>query len=50
MEVRVAGRLKITFFPRLVVTLADVRVRNRAAEVASAKEATISIDLVSVLA
>ena len=50
MEVSIAGRLEIDFFPRLLVTLEDVHFRNRAAEVASAKEATIAIDLVSVLA
>jgi len=50
MEVSVAGRLAIDFFPGLLVTLEDVHFRNRAAEVVSAKEATIAIDLVSVLA
>ena len=50
MEVRVAGRLGIGFFPRLLVTLEDVHFRNRTMEVVSAREVTIAIDLVSVLA
>jgi uncharacterized protein involved in outer membrane biogenesis len=50
MKVSVAGRLKIHFFPGLLVTLEDVHFRNRAANVVSAKETTIAIDLVSVLA
>jgi uncharacterized protein involved in outer membrane biogenesis len=50
MEVGVAGRLRIDFFPGLLLTLEDVHVRNRAADVVSAKEATIAIDLFSVLA
>jgi AsmA protein len=49
MEVSVAGRMAIDFFPRLLVTLEDVHFRNRAVEIVSAKEATIAIDLVSVL-
>ena len=50
MEVSIAGRLKIGFFPGLLVTLEDVHVRNRAADVVSAKEAVVAIDLVSVFA
>ena len=49
MEVRIAGRLGIDFFPGLLLTLEDVHFRNRAADIVSAKEATIAIDLVSVL-
>jgi uncharacterized protein involved in outer membrane biogenesis len=50
MEVSVAGRLAIDFFPGLLVTLEDVHLRNQAAQLVSAKEATIAIDLVSVFA
>jgi uncharacterized protein involved in outer membrane biogenesis len=45
MEVRVGGRLGITFFPELQITLDDVHVRNREQEIASAKEANIEIAL-----
>jgi len=50
MQVSVAGRVTIDFFPGLLITLEDVHFRNQAAEVVSAKQATIAIDLVSVLA
>ncbi len=50
MEVRVAGRMKIDFFPGLRVTLEDVHLRNQAASVVSAKEATLAIGLMSVWA
>jgi len=49
MEVRVGGRLTIGFFPGLLVTLEDVHLRNRAADVASAKEVRLWIDLVPLL-
>jgi len=49
MEVRVGGRLGIGFFPGLLVTLEDVHIRNRGAEVASAKEARLGIDLLPLL-
>lgn len=49
MEVSIVGRLEIGFFPRLLVTLEDVHFRNRAADVVTAKEATIAIDLFSLL-
>jgi len=49
MEVRVGGRVGIGFFPGLLVTLEDVHVRNRGAEVASAKEARLGIDLLPLL-
>jgi AsmA protein len=44
MEVRVGGKLGIGFFPGLIVTLEDVHIRNREADVASAKEASLGID------
>jgi uncharacterized protein involved in outer membrane biogenesis len=50
MEVSIAGRLAVDFFPGLLVTLEDVRFRNQAADVVSARQATIAIDLMSVLA
>jgi uncharacterized protein involved in outer membrane biogenesis len=49
MEIKVGGRLGIGFFPRLYVTLEDVHIRNRGAEVASAKEARLGIDLLPLL-
>lgn len=45
MEVSIGGRLGIGFFPGLLVTLEDVRIRNRGADVATAKEASLGIDL-----
>jgi AsmA protein len=45
MEVSIGGRVGIAFFPGLLVTLADVHIRSRGAEVASAKEAKLGIDL-----
>jgi len=49
MEVRVGGRLGIGFFPGLLVTLEDVHIRNRGADVASATEARLGIDLLPLL-
>ncbi|MDD5390937.1 MAG: AsmA family protein [Gallionellaceae bacterium] len=43
MEVSVAGRLGIDVFPGLLVTLEDVRIRNRGTDVASAKKARLGI-------
>jgi AsmA protein len=45
MEVRVGGRLGIGLFPALLVTLEDVHIRNRGADLVSAKEARLGIDL-----
>jgi uncharacterized protein involved in outer membrane biogenesis len=45
MEVSIGGRLRIAFFPGLLVTLDDVHIRNRGVDIASAKEATLGIDL-----
>jgi len=45
MEVKVNGRLGISFFPGLLVILEDVRIRSRGTDVASAKEARFKIDL-----
>lgn len=49
MEVRVGGRLGIGFFPGLLVTLEDVHFRNRGADVASAREARLGVDLLPLL-
>jgi AsmA protein len=49
MEVKVGGRLSIGFFPNLLVTLKDVHIRNRGTEVATAREARIGIDFLSLL-
>jgi len=49
MEVRVGGRLGIGFFPGLHVTLEDAHIRNRGADLASAKQASLGIDLLPLL-
>jgi uncharacterized protein involved in outer membrane biogenesis len=49
MEVHVGGRLGIAFLPGLHVTLKDAHIRNRGAEIASAKEANLAIDLLPLL-
>ena len=49
MDVRVGGRLGIGFLPGLLVTLEDVQIHNRGADVASAKEARLGIDLLPLL-
>lgn len=43
MQVSVGGRLGIDVFPGLLVTLEDVRIRNRGTDVASAKKARLGI-------
>ncbi|MGA6993524.1 MAG: AsmA family protein [Candidatus Deferrimicrobiaceae bacterium] len=49
MEVRIGGRLGIGLFPGFHVTLEDVRIRNRGADVASAKKAILGIELLPLL-
>jgi len=49
MEVRIVGKLGIGFFPGFHVTLEDVRIRNRGADVASAKETILGIELLPLL-
>ena len=49
MEVRIGGRLGIGLFPGVHVTLNDVRIRNRGADVASVKEASLGIELLPLL-
>jgi AsmA protein len=49
LEVRVGGRLGIGFFPNLLVTLEDVHIRNRGADVATARKIRIGIDFFTLL-
>lgn len=49
MEVKVGGRMKIGFFPSLSVTLEDAHIRNRGADIVSAKGARLGIDLLPLL-
>ena len=49
MDVKVGGRLGIGFFPGLRVTLQDVNIRNRGADIASAKQVNLGIDLLPLL-
>ena len=44
MDVKVGGRLGIGLLPNLHVTLKDVHILNRGADVVSAREATLGID------
>lgn len=49
MEVRAGGSLGVGFFPGLLLTLEDLRIRNRGTDVASAKEVRFEIDFLSLL-
>jgi uncharacterized protein involved in outer membrane biogenesis len=49
MEVQVGGRLAIRFLPGLHVALADVHLRQRGAEVASAREVDLGVELLPLL-
>src|SRR3989337_1838400 len=49
MEVRIGGRMGIGLFPGFHVTLEDVRIRNRGADVASAKGTILGIELLPLL-
>jgi len=49
MEVSIGGRVGIAFFPGLLLTLEDVRIRNRGVDVAFAQEARLAIDLLPLL-
>jgi AsmA protein len=49
MEVRVGGRVGISLFPGVDITLQDVNIRNRGADLASAKQASLGIDLLPLL-
>ena len=49
MSVSVEGKLAVTIFPRLQLTLADVRIINQGTELAFLKEADIVIELLPLL-
>jgi len=49
MEVRVGGKMGIGFSPGLLITLDDLHIRNRGADLVSAKEAMLGIDLFPLL-
>jgi AsmA protein len=49
MEVSVDGSLGIGFFPGLQITLEDAHIRNRGADLVSAKQARLGIDILSLL-
>jgi AsmA protein len=45
MDVRIGGPVALRFFPKLHVTLKDVRITNHGAQVAAAEEAQLGIEL-----
>src|SRR5512134_3970863 len=49
MEVFVGGRLAVALFPSLHITMDDVQIRNRGAELAAAKQASVGIELLPLL-
>src|SRR5512132_586571 len=49
MDVRIGGRLGIGLFPGFRITAEDVRIRNRGADVASAKESILGIEFLPLL-
>ncbi|MDO9225514.1 MAG: AsmA family protein [Pseudomonadota bacterium] len=49
VEVSVGGRLGIGFFPGLLVTLEDVRIRNRGTDIVTAKVARLGIEFLPLL-
>ncbi|MFA5083217.1 MAG: AsmA family protein [Hydrogenophilaceae bacterium] len=49
LEVRVGGRLGVGFFPGLLVTLEDVHLRNRGADIAAARQVRLGIDFLPLL-
>jgi uncharacterized protein involved in outer membrane biogenesis len=49
MQVQVGGSVTLRFFPGLHVTVADVHIRNRGVDVASAGEVELAIELYSLL-
>lgn len=46
MEVKVNGRLGLSFFPGLLVTLKDMRIRGLETDIVSAKEVRIEVELI----
>jgi uncharacterized protein involved in outer membrane biogenesis len=49
MQVKIDGPLVLKFFPRAAVTIEQVHIRSHAAELVAASEATLDIQLVSLL-
>jgi uncharacterized protein involved in outer membrane biogenesis len=49
MDLSIGGRLGTAFFPGLLVTVEDVHIRNRGADVASAQQASLQIELLPLL-
>jgi uncharacterized protein involved in outer membrane biogenesis len=49
MEVSIGGKMGFNLFPGLQVTLDDVHIRNRGADLVSAKEAMLGIELLPLL-
>jgi len=49
MELRIGGKVGHHFYPGLLVTIEDVQIRNQGAEVASAKQARLAIELLPLL-
>jgi uncharacterized protein involved in outer membrane biogenesis len=49
MEVNVAGRLNIGFFPSFHITMENVQIRTRGSEIASAAQANLGIELLPLL-
>jgi len=49
MQVTIDGPLALKFFPSIALSLSDVHIRNRDSDVASAGQATLAIELVSLL-
>ncbi|MEZ4483695.1 MAG: AsmA family protein [Syntrophotaleaceae bacterium] len=49
MDVRISGQLGIDFFPGLHITLGDVHIGNQGIDIATVKEARVSIDLLPLL-
>ncbi|MGO9443934.1 MAG: AsmA family protein [Thiobacillaceae bacterium] len=47
MDVKVRGHLGVGFFPSLLVTLEDVHIRTRGTEIATAREARIGINFLT---
>ncbi|HET7262462.1 MAG TPA: AsmA family protein [Casimicrobiaceae bacterium] len=49
MEFKVGGRVNVAFFPGFHIVMGNVLIRNRGSEVASAEQASLSIELLPML-
>ena len=49
MQVTIGGELKVRLFPRIRMTLQDVRIRNQDSDLAAVKEAQLGIELLPLL-